>query len=332
MPEKLNKENVKKTYEDLNPRLDKLAERLKSALETLLSRAQILPQSILPRIKTFESFWDKIVRKGYTDPFGQTTDLCGIRIVAFFRSELEKIHSVIEEEFIVHKTEDKEELQDPDYFGYRDVQYVVSVKEEWLKSPEYRGLELHNLKAEIQVRSILMHVWGELSHKLVYKEKAFVPKELLRHVNQLSAVLENLDKQFDDLRDMKNKYYHKIFSELLSSPDFWKDVSLNVDTLQVFLNQFFPTRRREDYRLGSFLKELLEVGMTMEDLADDIEKADEEANNIESTLHFCMPLSQIGALRSTLIRRNAKWMEHESEVLSKTPPLESLPPKDWSRV
>jgi ppGpp synthetase/RelA/SpoT-type nucleotidyltranferase len=313
MPEKVNKQDVQGTYEDLKPRLDKLAERLKSAIETLLLKAQIEPQSILPRIKEFESFWDKIERKGYEDPFEQTTDLCGIRIVTFFRSEMDKIESIIEREFTIHEIEDKEELQDPDHFGYRDVHYIVSIKEDWLKSPECRGLDLHNLKAEIQVRSILMHVWGELSHKLVYKEKEFVPKELVRNVNQVSAILENLDRQFDDLREMKDKYYEEIWLKLSASPDFWKHTSLNADTLHVFLNRFFPSRRKEDHRLGPFLKELLAVGMTMEDLAKDMEKAEEVVKKTESTSNIQTPYSQIDALRIAMIGTTPKWMKREVE-------------------
>ena len=42
------------------------------------------------RIKTLKSIEDKIKRKGYTDPKNQITDICGIRIICFLNSDVQK--------------------------------------------------------------------------------------------------------------------------------------------------------------------------------------------------------------------------------------------------
>ena len=62
---------------------------------------------------------------------------------------------------------------EPDRFGYRSRHFIVSVNREWLKAPNYRGLS--GLKAEIQVRTILMHAWADVEYKLAYKKRNMFP-------------------------------------------------------------------------------------------------------------------------------------------------------------
>ena len=56
---------------------------------------------------------------------------------------------------------------------------------EWLVSPNYRGLG--DIKIEIQVRTILMHAWAEIEHKLAYKNKAQIPESVTRNLALISA-------------------------------------------------------------------------------------------------------------------------------------------------
>src|SRR5271157_1241523 len=151
----LDIEELRREYGKRLPSLTKLAETLKRAIEGLLKAEGIKVQYIKPRIKLFDSFYEKIPRKGYTEPFEQTEDLCGLRIIAFLRSDLARINSMIEKEFFIDHGQDKSNELDQDRFGYRSHQYIISLKEQWLEGVEYRGLG--GLKAELQVRSILMH-------------------------------------------------------------------------------------------------------------------------------------------------------------------------------
>jgi putative GTP pyrophosphokinase len=59
---------------------------------------------------------------------------------------------------------------------------------------------LVNLKAEIQVRTVLQHAWAAVSHKLQYKVNSEVPIELQRKLFRISALLELADDEFLGLK------------------------------------------------------------------------------------------------------------------------------------
>jgi hypothetical protein len=66
---------------------------------------------------------------------------------------------------------------------------------------------------EIQVRSILEHAWAEIEHDLVYKTGIEFPQEALRRFAGLAAQLENLDREFLDLREQRDALISSLRSE-----------------------------------------------------------------------------------------------------------------------
>jgi putative GTP pyrophosphokinase len=164
-----NRESVKAEYDRIYEKYRILATNLHQALKGFLNDARIDILDVQDRVKEFDSFYEKIQRKGYGKPFDQVEDICGLRIICYFPSDLDKISKLIEREFDVLESKDKVDLLEPDRFGYRSLHFIVSVKNEWLKAPNYRGLS--GLKAEIQVRTILMHAWADVEHKLAYKKR-----------------------------------------------------------------------------------------------------------------------------------------------------------------
>jgi hypothetical protein len=69
---------------------------------------------------------------------------------------------------------------------------------------------LKDLKAEIQIRSILQHAWAEIEHDLGYKSKYSIPFNLRRRFSRLSGLLELADEEFNNLRAELRKYKEKI--------------------------------------------------------------------------------------------------------------------------
>jgi ppGpp synthetase/RelA/SpoT-type nucleotidyltranferase len=103
-------------------------------------------------------------------------------------SDIKKISDFIKKEFIVLESEDKEESLKVDQFGYRSFHFVVKIKNDWLKAPIYR--ELVGMKAEIQVRTILMHAWAEIQHKLAYKREEHIPDQFKRNLHILTRIVQ----------------------------------------------------------------------------------------------------------------------------------------------
>jgi ppGpp synthetase/RelA/SpoT-type nucleotidyltranferase len=125
------------------------------------------------RIKDFDSFIKKVKNKKYSDPFNQCEDVCGIRLVCYFSSDLDQTCIIIDRRLTVLSSIDKEDNLGRDKFWYRSTRFVVQLRGDWTEAPAHRGLS--GLKAEIQVRTILMHAWAQIEHILEYKKEEFVP-------------------------------------------------------------------------------------------------------------------------------------------------------------
>jgi hypothetical protein len=229
--------------------------------------------------------------------------------VSFFRKDVAEIGSIIHKEFQVHEVIHTQDTQAVDRFGYRDDKYIISIKEDWLKSPVYRGLEFHNLKAEVQVRSILTHAGAELSHKLIYKKTEGLPEEIVRKISRASALLEELDETFDDLRSKKEDYQNEIRQKATATPDYWKTLPLNADSLQALLDHYYPDRGKSDSDIEILLNDLNTTKMNMEKLVQVMEDSKEQMCAFEDENLINGPrLSQRDAANFACLS-NPNWWE-----------------------
>lgn len=192
------KEKYEDKFKEISNEYKQLGKILCKDLKNLLEDGNIDVSNVTYRIKTLDSFLEKISRKAYNDPLNEIEDICGLRIVCYYNSDLDKITSIVNDEFNVLDYEDKSKLLDVDKFGYISRHFIVKLKEDWLKTPRYR--DLGHLKAEIQLSTVFDAYVGQFSHEHVYKKKEQIPTELIRKLYELSAILENTGKQFDTLR------------------------------------------------------------------------------------------------------------------------------------
>lgn len=262
---------IRKRFSELTPKYQNLALNLKQALELFLHDAGISYLTIDHRIKDLDSFIEKIGRREYDDPFDQTEDICGLRIICYYTSDLEKICGIIKREFKIIESTDKEDLLKPDQFGYRSYHFVVRIKQDWLKAPNYRGLE--DLKAEIQVRTVLMHAWAEIQHKLAYKKKTDIPNQFHRQLSRIAAKLEETDEQFEDLRTDTEQYRKRLIAKAEKAKGvFESSLPLNIDNLEAYLDHYFPKQKKAARsRTAQLLDELVRERITMRQLVESYE-------------------------------------------------------------
>lgn len=171
-------------------------------LEQVLRKAvkQYAPLSIVQtRPKSVPSFAEKIIRKGYTEPFVQMTDLCGARVITVTEAQTEALTAFIKENFDIDYANslDVGKRLRKNEFGYRSLHYIVQcrpgncldvkVPKEILPRPDIP------FKAEIQVRTVLQHGWSEVLHDRIYKNSIKVPALLEREGARLAALLEEGD-------------------------------------------------------------------------------------------------------------------------------------------
>jgi putative GTP pyrophosphokinase len=221
-----------------------LGEQVTQALKTILQQEKISILTIKNRTKSLENFLEKIHRKNYSHPFEQMEDICGVRIICYFPSEIENIEKIISKEFEIIDIVNKDNRNTPTQFGYRSQHYILKIKKEWFKTPHFRGLE--NLKFELQVRTVLMHAWAEIEHKLAYKKFEHMPIQFRRKFSLLSAKLEEADEQFEEL--MKRiQEYKKEFNENKK-----QEKNINLDNLVYLWNKKYPDSQTK-------IKEMLDV-------------------------------------------------------------------------
>ena len=179
-----------------------LAERTKEFLSSILSSKDIVPHSITSREKDPEELIEKINREGVVPDamFNDINDLAGVRIIAYFPSDVDKIVPLIEKEFNIDSKHsmDKRFSIDPAVFGYASVHFVVEFRPDLIELPEYALF--NKMKCEIQVRTILQHAWAEIEHGIVYKSPGEIPFRVRRRFACLAGLLEIADREFESLR------------------------------------------------------------------------------------------------------------------------------------
>jgi len=252
-------------FDQLKDSYNKLGKNIKEAVETFLIEKEISFLSVDYRIKSIDSFLEKIERKSYNDPFNEIEDICGLRIICYYQSDIKKICQIINNEFDIKENQDKEELLEENQFGYRSYHFIAKVKKKWLEAPNYRGLENH--KFEIQVRTVLMHAWAEIEHKLAYKQEIHIPTHLKRKLYRISAKLEEADEQFEDIKNESIQYRKKLSSKSkVKGESFYTDLTLNLDSLQSFLDFKFPKRTKSIKETRNLLDELIENNISLNDI------------------------------------------------------------------
>lgn len=273
-------DNYAKRFTELKPKYEKLGVNVKQALESLLQENDIPYLSVYYRVKEQNSFIGKIKRKKYENPFTQTEDICGIRIICYFQNDIEKIQKIIKNEFDVYEEQSKQELLNATEFGYRSTHLIASVKKEWASTPAFRGIV--DFKFEIQVRTILMHSWAEIEHKLAYKSESEIPKDLRRQFSFISAALENADFQFEVIKNAIQDNNTKLIVKAEEDNKFDDSIELNLDNLQAFFDYAFKERIKNIDKTREVLNEMFKYNIGFPQLVKGLYKYKEILPEIES--------------------------------------------------
>ncbi len=215
---------VKKEVELVKPLLENYGQ-FRNCLNAILEEArkkQKINAIIQTRTKEISSFAEKCIRKRkqYPKPSYMLTDLCGARIIVESKDQIEVFSEFIREYFEIDESKSQdvaERLQDQE-FGYQSVHFIISFKdavnypgidkvppvllEQWNEEDaKNKGVNIGpKYKAEIQVRTLLQHVWATMVHDTLYKsELKKKPRHLVRLSGLISAALENADNSFVEL-------------------------------------------------------------------------------------------------------------------------------------
>lgn len=251
------KEKIRKKYIERKEAYSQLISEVKYIIEKALEKTQIKINNIEFRLKDFDSFYAKLIRKDYGGaPFDLIEDIAGIRIVCLYRSDLEKIEDIIKRNFRVLSS--KTIRDTPLTFGYMSDHYIVCIP---YKYTGIRYDSIKNLKCEIQVRTVSMHAWAIVSHQLDYKQEADIPTQFKNDFYALSGIFYVADSLFEQFRNARDESASILVKRAMDN-EFNLDNEINLDTMIAFINWKFPDREygHPDV-VSTLLREIENVGI-----------------------------------------------------------------------
>lgn len=300
-------EKLRELYLARLSRYEQLSNELDFLLTPLLSASEIPIHSFTHRVKTPESFLEKSLRKGYKEPLKETEDICGLRIICLFKSDINRLVDLVRNCLQLCTEEDKEQDLPVESFGYIGRHLIVMLPDNYT-GPRYE--ELKGLKAEIQVRTIAMDAWSNISHHLEYKTPEAAPSNLRKDFYALSGLFYLADTHFELFyqdRTTSRKRTEKSSQTL----DGVLNQEINLDTLMAYIKLSPLSAANSEFRglpdlddLSSLVSEILQAGYrTLRELHRNlvrVEAAFDEIESEEITEHAADGFPIVQAIRISL--------------------------------
>lgn len=213
-------QEARKYTKDIETPLEEILESLHKNL--VEKREEGIPIYLMKyRLKKVDSIYLKTKRKNVTD-LKTIEDYAGLRILCLFEQDIYIVnkcllalinslaHYTLKEimtyNWPEHKTKnifsplgqlgiESKKTQEMKESGYKSIHYIVNVNH-----------RAENYPVEIQLRTLLQDVWGELEHNLSYKQGSVHPhiKKSFVLLSQDLSTNDSLIKHLKDIRDKEN--------------------------------------------------------------------------------------------------------------------------------
>lgn len=260
-----NTNTIAQQYDSNLLRFKSLEEEVKHILDSTLRERGIKFHSITSRIKEKDSLLDKIERKNYSD-LNEVNDIIGTRVVCLFLEDIRIIGERIRNTFDVITEDNKIDESDESTFGYMSVHFIAKLKSEYT-GPRYNHIK--DLNFEIQVRTISMDAWANISHYLDYKTEQDLPSDLKKDFHALSGLFYVADKHFQMFvksSEISKAEKLEVVQQLLSGDELENnDDIIDFDSLSVLLKEKYPERSADDItskHISELIDDLSSVGIT----------------------------------------------------------------------
>lgn len=224
--EDIPRDGVREAYQKAYPKVASFAVLLQSLVAQLCRDHGIKVQAVETRAKDLDSLLSKFDKHPDYRCLADAEDLCGVRIVAFYLSDVDVLAELLREEFEVLK-EEQRGATSPDAFGYQSLHIIARMPRRRRALTEYRAYA--EFRIEFQIRTVLQHAWGVISHSLDYKNATEVPTEVRRKLFRVAALLETGDELFgafrQEVESLRSKYSAKV------STAQWHELPLDLDSV-----------------------------------------------------------------------------------------------------
>lgn len=155
-------------------------------------------RSVGGRIKSPESIYGKLVRKGCTPDFAtaqeKLNDLLGIRIVCLFLDDVYEIAEMLKRQKDILLEKEKDYITKPKKNGYMSLHLIVNV-------PICLDDQQESKRVEIQIRTAAMDFWSVLDYQLLYKKDVSGAEKAAKELKGYSEEIAALDKKMLKIRN-----------------------------------------------------------------------------------------------------------------------------------
>lgn len=153
-------------------------------------------ETVKSRIKSPDSIAKKLEKKGLPVNFKAMTenlqDIAGVRVICPYISDIYTVRDMLLKQPDIKLYEEKDYIETPKESGYRSLHIVVEI-------PVYLSQTEHQVKVEIQLRTIAMDFWASLEHELRYKTATKIPVSIRRELQRCAETIAMTDREMEDI-------------------------------------------------------------------------------------------------------------------------------------
>lgn len=153
-------------------------------------------ETIKSRLKSPESIFDKITRKGcpltVESIEENITDIAGVRVICSFPSDIYMLANAFEKQDDIHVITRKDYISNQKPNGYRSLHLIVD-------TPIFLHDRKRYMKVEVQFRTIAMDWWASTEHKARYKKDIFESEAIKYELSDCARIAEELDQRMEQL-------------------------------------------------------------------------------------------------------------------------------------
>ncbi len=159
---------------------------------------------ITARAKSPDRFIAKAAKRGedgslkYSDPLSQIQDQLGVRVVVFYKGDVEVVSKEVTRYF--RPIEMRNVVPETHWaFGYFGKHFVLALPSEAVP----KGIELERAPDffELQIKTLFQHAWSEAGHDLGYKPVDQLNEDQQRRLAFTAAQAWGADRVFEELAE-----------------------------------------------------------------------------------------------------------------------------------
>ena len=238
-------------------------------------------QGIKSRIKSRESITKKLDKRGHDFNLDNIkeflNDVVGARVICLTEEDVYNVVEKIKNLPSIKVIQEKDYIANPKDSGYRSYHIIIEID-----VPLVNG-EIVPVRAEVQVRTLLMDAWSSLEHEIIYKNKRCT-EESKNRLRDYSYELAFVEKNMSQTREREltsgedTKGRHIIDSRELSK---FKENLYVYDAAAMILESYIDIIKSEYDSLG-YYSDIQSIKFRTKS----IESIDEKlvSNNLEFTL------------------------------------------------